>query len=203
MSFGGLADTPLDVTSYNGGIANEQTQSERAVQYANSAADLKVFKPTLTNPLAEAVMLPLPLNAQLQYTQSAQYPTVLGDNALPREWYKVPAQHHLNVWTQVDHPYTQQNFVESERGMQWLAERLYIPAAKKPFKTYPRPDLGEYEKEEGGCPRTGASAENSDSTRQLLFGTVPDHGDHSPPPSSPEAPLDCWPYENPEEQCTA
>ncbi|EOD33311.1 hypothetical protein EMIHUDRAFT_229856 [Emiliania huxleyi CCMP1516] len=201
VSFGGLANTPVAVSSFNGGIRNPQWQGKETINFIQSAVDLSVLKPSISTPPRDAPVLLVPLNTQLTFTMTAQYHTALGDNAKPSEFYRIPASHHLNVWDLTENSVSQQNFVDSADAMRWLAENLYIPAAKKPFTTYPKPDLGDYEKGGSGCPGTGASGENSDSTRQLLFGSVP--GDHSPPPSPPAAPLDCWPYDNPEEECSA
>ena len=74
------------------------------------------------------------------------------------------------------------NFVESEQEMQWRAEKLYIPAAKKPFKTYP----GVGEKPPDKCSEP-AQGQIGGRERQLLFSSLPDES-NSPPPAPMPAP---------------
>ena len=158
-------------------------------------------------------MLPLPLNAQLQYTQSAQYPTVLGDNALPREWYKVPAQHHLNVWTQVDHPYTQQNFVRASAGCSGSPSASTSPRPRSRSRRIPDRIWGNTRKKKAAArgrglqPKTQIRHASCCSVRFPTTGITVRRRLRQKRPWTvgrtktlrSSAQRECWSYENPEE----
>jgi len=131
VTFGGVKDEPMDITSFNGGnSATYQAQEGDSLwkMALDSFVDAGVFYPESKPPTYP--FLPIPLNLDsASFTQRAEYPRPLGPKALPREWYLVPASYHLNMWTSSD-LYYYDKLSASERST--LYELYSATAAKVP-----------------------------------------------------------------------
>jgi len=104
VTFGGVKGEPMDITSFNGGnVGTYQAQVGWSLwkEALDSFVDAGVFYPKSKPPTYP--FLPIPLNLyKVRFAQRAEYPRALGQKALPREWYLIPASHHLDIWTSDD-----------------------------------------------------------------------------------------------------
>jgi hypothetical protein len=57
------------------------------------------FSRTHENPPANAVVLPLLMKASVHFTNRLHVLKAFGDDAMPREFYRVYDSHHLDIWT--------------------------------------------------------------------------------------------------------
>merc|ERR1711972_607456 len=103
VTFGGVKGEAMDITSFNGG--NVGTYQSRGAGLWKSAispvVDASIFHPDDKSPATP--FAPIPMNiASAQFAQRAEYPRALGPQALPREWYNIPASYNLDVWAKSD-----------------------------------------------------------------------------------------------------
>jgi len=129
VTFGGVKGETMDITSFNGGnVAEYQPFWHHALE---PTIDASIFFPEATPP--RWPFAPVPMNlAYLSYAQRAQYPRALGADALPREWYKIPASYHLDVWPKE----SLRDFARLSREGKRQLYDLYAASAKldaKPF----------------------------------------------------------------------
>jgi hypothetical protein len=96
ITFGGVQGKRHDITTFNGGNVNTQAGSV----WKDFALEV-ILTAAITEPLvpAEAVLLPMPINVNVTSAQRLQYPKAMGDNAMPREFYKIPSSYQLPIWT--------------------------------------------------------------------------------------------------------
>ena len=50
-------------------------------------------------PPEDAVVLPLPMKASIRFNNQQETLKAFGDDAVPREFYKIPGSHHIDIWT--------------------------------------------------------------------------------------------------------
>lgn len=152
VTYGGINGVPTDITSFNGGNLNGNYQGLFDDLF-KTLIEAAVHNPEHPKPGREAIMLPLPwATSEVKFAQRAQYPTVLGDHALPREWYKVPAPNHIDAWTSGDLTFTARgrNPEDPEQAVMGLITPdemvtiagLYEAAAKKEYRALVPPAAG-------------------------------------------------------------
>jgi len=142
---------PLDISSFGAGAVNTRFDSLYS-EFARVAMHLKAHQPDYAPPPRHATLMPLPMaTTAIAFASHAEYPTILGDDALPREFYKVPAQTHLSwnpfqldalnhgeptvVWKGTLNGVLVEAKGMGELHLQANAAFLYLETAKLPFKT--------------------------------------------------------------------
>lgn len=99
VTFGGIQGQPHDISSFNGGNVNKWNHWWPAASISSYAFH------TLFEESAAAsfqVLMPLPGRTSASYAQTAQVLIdQFGENTLPREWYLVSSQTHLDWWPTV------------------------------------------------------------------------------------------------------
>jgi hypothetical protein len=86
VTIGGIKGQPMDMSSFNGGnvLSNEQNY------WKNFISDtISTYIRTPELPPAESVFLPVPMAASIRFNNRQQTPKAFGDNAMPREFYRV------------------------------------------------------------------------------------------------------------------
>jgi len=129
ITFGGIAYQNSDITSFNGG--NVYNTGEKNELWWLFFKDLvNSFPHTQKWPMPEEIVLPLPVKGDITFAQRAQYPKAMGDNARPREFYKIPSSYHINQWTTKE--LTVKNMMDSTT-LKTLV-KLYVESAMKEDK---------------------------------------------------------------------
>jgi len=122
VTFGGIKGDTLDITSFNGGNVGTYQGGRSALwKHALSpAVDAGIYFPEEESPTWPFAPIPMNLLA-VRFAQRAEYPRALGPNALPREWYTIPASYHLDVWSSL--PLDNYNHLSVEA--EWKLYDLY------------------------------------------------------------------------------
>ncbi len=101
----------MDISSFDGGNVEGDVE-EWWLNFAYDTIRSHIMTPGI--PPEDAVVLPLPMKANIRFTNRLHTPKAFGDDAMPREFYKIPGSHHLDIWTtdkldfdtvfNIDHP---------------------------------------------------------------------------------------------------
>ena len=86
VTIGGIQDQSLDISSFNGGNVLDGL-GDFWKKYRG--ATLTAYFRTPELPPEEAVFLPVPMAAFIRFNNRQQTPKAFGDNAMPREFYRV------------------------------------------------------------------------------------------------------------------
>ena len=108
VTFGGLKGQPMDMSSFNGGSKGDYNKL-LPIHSFSSFFWSAIFSPTKSVtehaywPFPAANGGPRPNSLLSGYTEQAMVLVDLpgGSKQLPREWYKVPAPYHLDIWPSV------------------------------------------------------------------------------------------------------
>lgn len=103
FTYGGVADSPLDVASFAGGNVEEYSSFWPSLAFAAKVGRLasdgkapwsKTHENTwVSSPIA------FPTRATARFNWNMMFSSAMGPDALPRQFYLIPARKHLNVWT--------------------------------------------------------------------------------------------------------
>ena len=102
FSYGGLADTPIDVSSFAGGNVEEYDDFWPKLAYAAKLGRLisrgeAPWSVAHENSWA-AFPIAFPSRAKAKFNWNMLFSPAMGSLALPRQFYIIPARKHFNVW---------------------------------------------------------------------------------------------------------
>ena len=86
----------MDISSFNGGSVESNVE---AWWQSFGLDTIRSHIMTPGTPPKEAMVLPLPMKASIRINNQQETLKALGDDAMPREFYKITGSHHLDIWT--------------------------------------------------------------------------------------------------------
>lgn len=102
FTYGGVANSPLDVASFAGGNVEDYDSFWPGLAFGAKVASLA------SNGLAPYTVahenswvsspIAFPTRAKARFNWNMMFVEAMGDNALPRQFYLIPGRRHFNVW---------------------------------------------------------------------------------------------------------
>ena len=103
FTYGGVANTPLDVASFAGGNVEEYSSFWPSLAFAAKVGHLASggqapwslahHRTWVSSPIA------FPTRASARFNWNMMFASAMGPDALPRQFYLIPARKHFNIWT--------------------------------------------------------------------------------------------------------
>lgn len=134
ITYGGIVGQPMDISSVNGvgSIDWQNPVGDGLWRTAlKSFLDKNIWYPEVTPTSWPFMPIPLAMH-EVSITQRAQVARALGPNALPREWYRLPSQHHLEYYTRKRLNQNPENYKANDQHSLDALIHLYMEANLKP-----------------------------------------------------------------------
>ena len=96
VAYGGFPDEEMDTSAFCGGSVSEYSNFWRRILFTYFAG--QVFFTTSETLSFPELLFPLPSAAETRFNFRETYFAALGPNALPREFYIIPAEKRLQMW---------------------------------------------------------------------------------------------------------
>ena len=96
VAYGGFPDEEMDTSAFLGGSVSEYGNFWRRIMFTYFAG--QVFFNTSETLSYPELLFPLPTPAETRFNFRETYFAALGPNALPREFYIIPAEKRLQMW---------------------------------------------------------------------------------------------------------
>jgi len=102
FTFGGIVGEQMDSSSFAGGNVEQYEQWWPRVVYAAMLGNWMTDYRSIWNEMWEndtaGLARPLPTTASVAFNFNMNFPTELGPDALPRQYYSIPAHKHFDFW---------------------------------------------------------------------------------------------------------